>query len=85
MSLWSAMVVNIQAHGSGGCWLPIPLPAWTAARDADWSTLGPRLVHEVRNASGWFRSQCSPVYAYACTCLVDQVVICGCRAVPAAD
>ena len=36
------------AHGSGGCALPIPLPAWTAVRDAGWSTLGPQGQEHIR-------------------------------------
>ena len=41
MSLWSAMVVSIQAHGSGGRWPLGRLAAPTARQYGAWSMSGP--------------------------------------------
>ena len=43
MSLWSAMVVSVQAHGSGGSWPTASLPAWTVVRLRRWPTFGPQI------------------------------------------
>jgi len=43
MSLWSAMVVSIQAHGSGGSYPTASLPARIVVRVGRWSTPGPQI------------------------------------------
>ena len=45
MSLWSAMVVSIRAHRSGGSWPISSLPARTVVRVDRWSTPGPQILN----------------------------------------
>lgn len=90
IALQGRRITGIILHRRPQCVLTAPeavgcLFRGLRGRRCEMPTGPPRLVHKIRNASGWFLGQCSPVYAYACTCLVDQVVICGCRAMPAAD
>jgi hypothetical protein len=45
MSLWLAMVVSIQAHGSGSSWPTSSLRAWFVVPMGCWSTSGPQIAY----------------------------------------